>query len=340
MKKEEGRTRSRYFSAKSIWKLVFLIIVLAVICLALKDSWRDILNELGRTSWKIIAGVFVLSILYNCFDGVAVTKLVRNYAPEFAWEDGVLCSFYYSFFRVVTFGSGTAAAGMYYVSRKGIPAAASLGIFTINYVIQRISICLYFIYGFLSNYKEMSRQFGGYRKEMILGVVLAVLVVAALVIICTSTALHEKVFQLADRAARKDTQKEKLKGWEKKAAAVRSEAHGLLRNKKLLFEVIVFNFFKLSAWYLIPAAVFQMLNSTKLSLLMATAAMMTALAGVIPAPGGVGAVEFVFVLLFTPLVGSTSAASGMLIYRFSTYILPFLIGALVVLKTQAAVKHK
>lgn len=339
MKKEKEKARNRYFSKKSIWKLVFLVIVIVVIWFALKDSWGDIFKEISQTSLKVMAGVFALSILYNCFDGIAVAKFVRNYDPGFAWQEGILCSFYYSFFRVITFGSGTAAAGMYYVSRKGIPVSASLGIFTLNYTIQRIAICLYFIFGFLSHLGEMSRYYGRYQSYMVLGVVLAVLVVAALIVICTWAWLHEKVFLLARLAARKDTQRKKLDEWEEKAVLVRNEAGRLLSNKRLLLEVIILNFLKLSSWYLIPAVVFQMVNSPKLSMLMSTAAMMTAMAGVIPAPGGVGAVEFVFVLLFTPQVGSTAAASGMLIYRFSTYILPFLFGAFVVLKTQIASKQ-
>lgn len=340
MKKEEGKTGVGSVLKKSVWKLVFLVIVIIVIWLTLKDSWEEIWSELNHTSWKIIAGVFSLSILYNCFDGIAVAKLVRNYAPGFAWQDGILCSFYYSFFRVVTFGSGTAAAGMYYVNKKGIPVSASLGIFTLNYTVQRVAICLYFIFGFLSNYGEMNHQYGGYQKEMILGSVLAVVTVAVLIIFCTYRPLHKKILALARRAAQKETQREKIDEWEEKAVLVRTEAYRVLKNRKLLLNVIMLNFLKLSMWYFIPAVVFQMLNSPKLSMLMSVAAMMTALSGVIPAPGGVGAVEFVFVLLFTPLVGRTKAASGMLIYRFSTYILPFLFGAVVVLKTQVLSKRK
>ena len=76
---------------------------------------------------------------------------------------------------MVTFGSGTAPAGMYYVSRRGIPVSRSLGIFTINYTIQRITICLYFLFSFLSNYGAMNQYFGEYKNYMAAGVVLAVL---------------------------------------------------------------------------------------------------------------------------------------------------------------------
>ncbi|MRM90525.1 UPF0104 family protein [Faecalicatena contorta] len=330
--KKKEQTRSSW---KRIGKLLFLAAVFLTAFLALKDSWGSIWNELKTTSFKVVTGVFFLSILYNCCDGCALTKLLRTCDENTPWSVGIGCSFYYSFFRVVTFGSGTAPAGMYYVSRRGIPASRSLGIFTINYTIQRISICLYFLFSFLSNYGAMNQYFGEYKTYMATGVVLAVLAAAALITACVCAPLHRLIFQLAEKVIRKEKQKEDLSKWQKKAIIVRTEARSLLKNKKLLLDLFILNFLKLSAWYLIPVTIFHLLNSSELSLYMATAAMMTALSGVIPAPGGVGAAEFLFVLLFTPLIGKSQSASAMLIYRFATYILPFILGAIVAATTHS-----
>ena len=336
MIRKNSKKWKTHFSWKIIGKFLFLAAVILIAVLALKDSWGSIWSELKRTSWTVIAGVFSLSILYNCCDGCALTKLLRTCDKKFPWHEGILCSFYYSFFRVITFGSGTAPAGMYYVSRKSIPVSRSLGIFTISYTIQRIAVCLYFPLSFVSNYGSMDHYFGEYRRYMAAGVAIAVLAAAALITACICAPLHRWLFTLAEKVIHKEKTKEKLAGWKEKAAIVRKEAKALLKNKKLLLELLILNFFKLSAWYLIPAAVFHMLNSPELSFYMAATAMMTALSGVIPAPGGVGAVEFIFVLLFTPLTGKAAAASGMLIYRFATYILPFLLGAPIALKIHSS----
>ena len=50
------------------------------------------------------------------------------------------------------------------------------------------------------------------------------------------------------------------------------------------------------------------------------------LSGVIPTPAGIGSFEFVYMLLFGPMVGTVDAASSMLLYRFATFIWPFVIG--------------
>ena len=49
------------------------------------------------------------------------------------------------------------------------------------------------------------------------------------------------------------------------------------------------------------------------------------LSGVIPTPAGIGPFEFVYLLLFKPLVGNVDAVASVLLYRFVACV-PFLIG--------------
>ena len=54
------------------------------------------------------------------------------------------------------------------------------------------------------------------------------------------------------------------------------------------------------------------------------------LAGVIPAPSGIGSLEFVFWLFFSPSVGGQAAISAILVFRFATWFMPFVMGAVLV----------
>ena len=55
------------------------------------------------------------------------------------------------------------------------------------------------------------------------------------------------------------------------------------------------------------------------------------LAAVIPSPAGIGSTEFVFTALFSGIVGTGLAGSASLLYRFGTFVFPFLVGAVVVI---------
>ena len=47
-----------------------------------------------------------------------------------------------------------------------------------------------------------------------------------------------------------------------------------------------------------------------------------------------GAAGFAFVLVFSPYIGHIAASSAVILYRLSTYFLPFLISMIVFFKTQ------
>ena len=46
---------------------------------------------------------------------------------------------------------------------------------------------------------------------------------------------------------------------------------------------------------------------------------------------GIGSTEFVFTALFSGIVGTGLAGSASLLYRFGTFVFPFLVGAVVVI---------
>ena len=55
-------------------------------------------------------------------------------------------------------------------------------------------------------------------------------------------------------------------------------------------------------------------------------AVATVMASVIPAPGGYGALEFMQLVLFGPMLGRSRTVSMMILYRVVTTILPAFIG--------------
>jgi uncharacterized protein (TIRG00374 family) len=72
---------------------------------------------------------------------------------------------------------------------------------------------------------------------------------------------------------------------------------------------------------------------------MAVTSLSVLLAAVIPAPAGIGSTEFVFAMLFSVIVGTGAAGSTSLLYRFATFVLPFVIGAFVVLSRRRIEKQ-
>ena len=62
------------------------------------------------------------------------------------------------------------------------------------------------------------------------------------------------------------------------------------------------------------------------------------LSAVIPALGGIGSTEFVFIMMFSVVVNPALAGSAALLYRFGTFIFLFLVGIFVAIPQRK--KHK
>lgn len=316
---------------KLLGRLIFFAIVLILIYLALKDSWGAILEQIMDTAPTVTILAIGCGLMFNLFDGTAIWVLCKRKNSGFRWKTGVECSFYSTFFRVATFGSGTAVAGMYYVSQYQVPVTESLGFFTVNYTIQRTMIVIGFLITFAAQFSTLEGHFASYHHYMLLGVAIAILVVIVLIAFCTSQKLHELLFQIVDKFLKKQEQREKVEDWKLKAAIVRKESKSLLGDWKSLLMIVLCNMGKLTVWYMIPAVILQA-QGKDFFLYFCIAAMVIALANVIPSPGGMGSVEFVFLLLFTPFCGKIKAASSMVLYRFCSYYFPAVPGALVLLK--------
>ena len=92
------------------------------------------------------------------------------------------------------------------------------------------------------------------------------------------------------------------------------------------------NFERLQIPYLLFKGVqFQGNPALSLSQVLAITSLSVMLAAVSPSPAGIGSTEFVFTTLFAGIVGTGIAGSASLLYRFGTFVFPFLVGAVVVL---------
>ena len=85
---------------------------------------------------------------------------------------------------------------------------------------------------------------------------------------------------------------------------------------------------KMSCWYVIPTlAIYALggdLGGVSFAQGLTVTSLMPLLMGVLPTSGGVGSLEVVFSVLFAAVFGKVVAGSSMVLYRLSTYYIPFL----------------
>lgn len=306
---------------------VFIVLILIVIWY-FRDSIRDILNEVINTSLEELAVMMILSFLYFMIEGRIISVMAKKYNPSFSLFRGMGCAYFCNFYRIVTFGSGTGIAEIYYLNRSGVDAARATGMGLVQYIIQKITTAIYGIAGYYLFYRAMTELTVGYDSLLSLGFFVALVIVGALILISTSSAFSRTIlFWMKKICRKKEKWMERVEKWEEQIGILQREAKELLKDKKKLLRIFGYDFLKMTLWYLIPYVVLRECAGLSPAFAASLMAVVFTLAGVLPAPSGFGSLELVFVLLYGKLTGNAKAVSAILLFRFVTNIIPFVIGA-------------
>ena len=295
-------------------KFIFLIIIVSAIVYIFQNYMVDIYIQLKKLSLKGCISILILSIGYIFVEGFNISLLAKQFSRKFTILNGIGCSFYTSFYKTATFGSGSYVASVYYLQQKGISPSQGVGVSTLNYVFHRLSIALFSIICIIINYSFIK----------------------ILVSICLSNKFHKFLLLIIRYISNKlkinSKYKEKINYIEAEILRIKKSSIVLLKNKMIIVIEILMNLVKFLLIYLssyialremnINIGIIDALTVTSLAMI---------LAGSIPAPAGIASVEFVYTLLFSVIANSIKSVSSMFIYRFLSFIVPFLVGGLYVI---------
>lgn len=316
--------------------------LVAAIIYTFRDTAGPILEQLKKTTPVVLIGICALTIIYHLLEGGITTLLAREYNPAFPYRKGVGNAFFCSFYRVATLGSGAGVAGVLYLGENGVEHSKGFGLYMLQYAFHKISIAIFAVVFFLANWNYMYKHFGSYMWLLMVGFLVTLVITLFLILFCCSTAFHKVLFKLLDfingkLKGRFDVQIASLKG---ECNMLEVASKHILKKKSLVIEVIVISIIRSCFWYGIPYLIFMGSNEVTLMQTMAVTSLSIMLAAVLPAPGGIGSTELVFTSLFSSIVGTGLAGSAALLYRFGTFIFPFMLGALVVLARRVQINRE
>ena len=321
---------------KTVIKFIFVIAILAAIIYTFRDSAGPIFEQLKKTSPPILVVICLLSVCYELVEGWITYSFAKNYNPDIRYAEGVESAFYCSFYRVATLGSGAGIAAIYYFHEKGIEYSESTGMYMIEYVVHKISIALLSLVLLIFNFTFLRDNYNDYIWLLVIGYGITIVIAFFLLLFCCSKKFHKFILWLMEKINRATKGKlENQLGKVYEYCEILEEAsRKLLDDKKLLVLSVFKNFLKFAFWYSIPFFILGKAAGMTLPQVMAVVSLAVMLAAVIPAPAGIGSTEFVFTMLFAVMAGTGMAGSASLLYRFATFVVPFLIGAVVALNHQ------
>lgn len=317
----------------------FLLILLMFVILwyMFKDSYKEIFYQVSKADKRLFAVTIFLGNMFYLIDAYIYWSLFRKEGYNVNFLRSIALAYMSIFFNVTTFGVGIKPAQVAYLHRKKVDAGASFGILTSPYVFSKCVIVLYALIMLVINNQFVMNNFSNTFGYIYAGVGLSIIIITVLILICASSWFHKVIGKLLDfllgrGKIAKYNLNEKIKS---QFTYLHDASCRIIRKPKEWIKFMLINVVRQSCWYFIPLiAIFAMggdLGTVSISEALAVTALMQLLMGVIPTSGGVGSLEVVFTLIFAAVFGKITAGSCMIIYRLSTYYIPFIISIIIMI---------
>ncbi|MDT2612309.1 lysylphosphatidylglycerol synthase transmembrane domain-containing protein [Enterococcus dongliensis] len=327
---------------KLILNILLFVVMIGVIIFVIRDSLSEIFTELGKTSWPVLLGVTMFGVISQVIEGYTIKNIANEFNREFTIRDGFFASAYATFYRVVTFGTGSIVSEVIYYHKKKLRYSEGTGTSALRMITYKIALMIWALFFLVVKNDAIQRYIINGTFLVIAGIFVTLLIVSVLLILslninaqvlliifCNRWFKHQKLRDIVDRI-------------NNQVYSLRAAIKAFIHDRNAVIRVFCSNMAKLVVWYFLPFFILVQEHPTiDIWLTVALISFTVILGGVLPAPGGIGGFEFVYVLLFRNVVGKVDAVSSLLLYRYATYLLPFLIGMIYVLfNKQRQINHE
>lgn len=314
-----------------ILKWIFVAVITGMIVYTFRDLAGPILKQLRETSGIVVLLICCSSTAYELLEAWVTYRFAKQYHPGFTYRNAVVSAFYISFYRTATLGSGAGISAIYFFNEKGIPVSKGTGMYMIEYVVHKLCIAIFSGIFFILNIAYMREHFGEYSILLAAAYGITFVIALSLTAACCSRKLHQGVVSLLNHFNKSKKLDQKIQELQEQAGIMEEAAGFLLKRKELILATVLKNILKLAFWYGIPYIIFWGDVSITLSQVLAITSLSVMMAAVVPSPAGIGATEFIFTLLFSGIAGTKEAGAASLLYRFATFVFPFVVGGIIVL---------
>lgn len=325
-------TKTKKFHKKVILKWIILLVLLGIALYFYRNSLQEILQGIQALSARQLLVSCLIATVFFLTEGYIVYYMAHPIEATYSWTKGIRVAYLCEFYRILTLGSGSGFAAIYYLQKDGVAYAKGTGITMIQFVFKKIAVMLLGVTGFIYLLEQplTGEVLGGYREAMVTGCVITMLIAVCMTVITLSEKVKDWLLAAIDWAQKKYPEYNvQMQKWRENLILLNDTGRDLLTHKKRFLMLLVLNLFKLAVIDTIPAYILYgmgQLTIMQSTMLMAVAYM---LAGVIPAPSGIGSLEFVFLLFFNCFAQENNTVPSILVFRFATWIVPFVIGAIV-----------
>lgn len=328
-------------SKKVLLNVIFVVIILAIllICIFVQGDIKDIGKALksAKYSYLVISIGFLLIYLFTTAFSLDILLRLKAKINPFDSYNIANCAQFYN--GITPFASGGQPFQVYYYTKVNIKPNVSTSVIMMNFIIHQLVLNVISIIAIILYFNELILKTNlGFRIAIIIGFSINFAILFILITISLSKKvkgffiwLVGLVFSIKPLRKKKDSMKEKTSEFFDNFQVCFKE---LFQHIKVLLLDIVVKIISFAAYFLIPYFIFEALGVevglSNIPYIMWMTAFAFVIMSFMPTPGASGGAEWAFNEVFIALPGMTKtiALSAILLWRFITYYLVMILGAI------------
>lgn len=318
---------------------IFIIFVVTFIVLyfSLKDDFSTILNQIINIDKKFLLLGVALVFAYYYLRSIVLNNFINKFSKKFSFKKTFGLTLKTQFFNGVTpFATGGQPFQVIMLKKDGIKLSHATNIIIQDFIVYQIALVLLGIIAVVTNYFTHYFEKVSLLKYLVtLGFIINILVTVLLFVVAFAVKFNKKSGSLIIKVLKKlrivkDPIKT-TKKWQDYVENFHDGALVLLQNKWLFCKGVLYNLMALCALYLVPLVLLYGIGKFNVSSCEAivTSAYVMIMGSFVPVPGGTGGLEYGFITFYGHFIKGPSLKTTMLLWRFITYYLGVVMGAIV-----------
>lgn len=337
---------------KKVVKFVIEAIILTIICivvsyLLIKDSFFEVMKLIGNLRfWNLL--ILVLIVFSLVVSSGYLLKIVANhFNKDFSIKDGTQTSLVGSLFSGITpFKVGYQFGVLYMYNKKKIKVKDGVVVSYVEgtsyqFVVTLLCILLSIYIGFNPVKIVISNKIININLFIYLVSGINVLFSSGLILLIKFRKLHEYVIKICLKLSKIFLRKRDINEIEEK---LRNSLNNIVSNSSMLFEnkkqtlkIMIVHFIRAIITYSLPYLIYLFLSKGNFVfgdyiVCLVYAMVIVFCLWIIPIPGGAGASEMIFYVLYSLVISDeVMIKAAILVWRFFTYYINLILGLIVLL---------
>ena len=319
--------------------IVGLILIIMLVIIFINNDAKDIFEALRQADYKyiLIALAFIISfILFTAFSLMQLVALKKKIRVFDSFNIANLANFYNG---ITPFATGGQPFQVYYYTKVNVKTDESTSVLMMNFIIHQFVLSVFGIVAIIMYYDKLIVQSNtAFRVAVWIGLSINVLILLLLIFISLFRPIKKVfigliglVYSIKFLRKHKESMIEKTNNYFDKSQESFKE---LFHHIPTLLASIMYKIISLIAYFMVPYFIFKALhvdvNASQIIFIIWMTAFAFVIMSFMPTPGSSGGAEWAFQEVFATSFAMTSgaSASAILIWRFFTYYLFMILGAI------------